>query len=274
MKPLDNHWDDWMYEIQGISKDENDDVNGDAPKPKYTSKSNKKKRVLPKGSVAGVMKMSFLLSKYFDVVFSNSCCHFVGLEQFNQYCKAVIRDRKRPERQKMEEELMQELLKDRLYRHSQGGGVMAKHKKKPPKKKPVKTFNELFAPLDEAIKSSGSLKDSDDVDEEPVSATVASTPAAVAPAASDPAASAPVVATTATFMPAVTLPVGTVADVFPASSGGGDIDGDVEPDLDDDLCYPVAMAASQILYSNLEPNLAAEDFNNVLVFSADDGFGV
>ena len=41
---LDNYWNHWMHEIQGLSTDENDDVNGDAPKPKYTSKSNKDKK--------------------------------------------------------------------------------------------------------------------------------------------------------------------------------------------------------------------------------------
>ncbi len=152
-----------------------------------------------------------------------------------------------------------------IFHYSRGGVIEAEHKKKAPKKKPVKTFNEWFALLDEGIKASDSLNNLDYVDKAPGSVTVASTPMAVAPAAS-----APVVDTTTTFMPAVAFPVGSDAAVLPASAGGSA----VEPDLDNNLCFPVAMAASQILYSNTDPNLATEDYDNVLVFTADDEVGV
>ena len=95
--------------------------------------------------------------------------------------------------------------------------------------KPVKTFNELFAPLDEAIKASDSLKDSDDVDKTPVSATVVFNHLTDAPVAS-----APIVATTTTSTPDVSFFVSAAA-VSPASVGGGD----VELDLDDENCFPV-----------------------------------
>ncbi len=123
----------------------------------------------------------------------------------------------------------------------------------------------LIASSKEANKASDSLKDSDDVDKEPVSATVASTSMADASVAS-----APVLATTASSRPAVAFSGDDAAAVLPASSGGGD----VEPDIDDDLCSPVAMAAFHILYSNLELKLDAKDYNNVLVFTADDEVGV
>ncbi len=154
----------------------------------------------------------------------------------------------------MEEELREELLEDRFYIHANGGCVESKPKKKPPQQKDVKTFNELFAPLDEVI------QDSEDLDSEPVSATVSSAHLAVALTAY-----APVVATTTTSATAAAFSVDAAAD--PSGAGGGG--GDAELDLDDDLCSPVAVAASQILDPNVESDLAAEDCAE-LPFSSDN----